>query len=631
MSLSHWNAAEHELFGTLLRKQRAGIYIRRSEKSEGRSKSREEQLHICRQICERYGFEIDEARIYYEEEGQKGEYWFDDGSGYHPKPYRPELTRLVNDIKAGKIDVVVVWRSDRLYRDAGVCDALMKLFRQHNIRFFSGPRDMDVNTASGLYGATTEAATNRKWRDSISEDIKRDQQFKAEMGLFSRNPTCLGFRSKGKGTQDVEYIREELTLALRVFTLFVLGEENGGPMGITAIANRLMDEGIVWPKGRRGHKVKTPGKIHTGDIKNVLTNCMYIGRWRHNGREYECDKLLVPVLDERGQPTGKRETAVPLSLYEAAGEKLARADRPGKRSLSSEHLLTGLAVCGRCGRPLEVHFSAYKLRGKETEGEPREPRRNFQCNRKRGTRPCPPGSIVRVQEPVLDRWALEELAPLLALEIEAMRTSAGREADLQALADLERQLKEARGRETKKLALLVDAMDAEQFGAVATQLRAEREALERKIGEIKKRLEGAERRMPDLSQGALRGLPTAALKEAFTRSLQWVAVCKEGVVALTTWGVYIGAAYRKRDPHNPDEQLNVNYLCAPDHAATLSCLSWLPDPQEFVRGRRDALGRRAERLSDAELLPGLLQESDEEYLLESEVYEGYSTEEGGAS
>lgn len=600
----------------LNRKICVGIYTRKSDATEGKSKSLQQQLDHCHRLVEHYGFDLNEANIYSEEEGQKGDWYWNDGTDHFPKPFRPELTRMMTDIEAGKIEAVLVWRSDRLYRDNGVCDAIMQVLRRKKIRFICGVRDMDVNTASGLFQASVEAANNRRWRDQISEDVRRDQQFKAELGMFSRNPSCLGFRSKGKGTQEATPIWEEISLVSRVFHLFVTGEdlvtgEVPGPLGTNGIASYLMDRRVHWPKGQKGHKIKQPDVIHESHIRIVLQNCMYVGRWRHNRREYECEKLLVPVRDSTGNiiPGMKPETVVPFSLYEAAQEKLARRQRPGKRSLTSEHLLTGLAVCARCGRPLQVHFSAYKS---SKSGAARAPRANFQCNHKRGERPCPPGTIVRLQEPVLDAWVVSELAPLLACEVEAMRASAGRDVDVQSLAELERQVKEARGRETKKLMALMDVLDTEQFSDVAAQLRTEREALERRMTEVSQRLTNAERVLPDLGVEQLTAMPKSALKDALSRAVQWIALGKTGITVLTTWGTYIGADYRRYNRANPAEVANTFYLCPPTPAASLLSLFTLPDPAEFVRGRRDALGKKTNRLTDDELLPGAFSDECED-------------------
>src|SRR5258708_4732860 len=73
-------------------KLRAGIYLRKSNKdAEGRTKSRDEQLQHCRKVCEHYGFEITDERVYNENLGWKGDHYYDDGTGRLPAPYRPEL------------------------------------------------------------------------------------------------------------------------------------------------------------------------------------------------------------------------------------------------------------------------------------------------------------------------------------------------------------------------------------------------------------------------------------------------------------------------------------------------------------------------------------------------------------
>ncbi len=593
-------------------KHKVAIYTRKSNASEGRSKSREQQLQHCRQVAEQRGFVVQPEHIYWEDEGQEGYWYWDNGTGRFPTPHRPELTRMMQNIEKDKIDTVMVWDSDRLYRDNGVCDAIVQVFRRKKTLFICNYSEMDVLSSSGLFHAHTEAAGNRRQRDRASEDVQRDKLGKVQLGMFSRDPSCLGFRSRGRKTQQVEPIWEEIALVRRIFSLFVTGEdpdskETPGSLGTNGIASYLMDQGVRWPKGTKGHKFKYPATIHESQIGTVLSNCMYVGWWRHKGLEYEFDRLLVPVLDALGDtvPDGKRETVIPLSLYEAAQEKLARRQRQGKRSLTAEHLLTGMVICARCGRPLHVHFTAYKT---ASHGEPRQPRANFTCGHKRGERPCPSKSICRLQEPVLDDWVLEQLAPLLIGEINIIRTSAGRDADVQTQADLTRQIKEARERETKSLSALVGVMDAEQFEGVARTLRVERESLERRAGEVEKRLQNAEVMLPNLCSEELGRMPKATLKDTLSRAIQWIAIGKEGIVILTSWGTYVGAAFRKREKSNPVEKINVTYLCKPEPATTLGCLSWLVAPAEFIRGRRDALGRKSDRFADAELLPGILLE-----------------------
>ena len=579
---------------------RVAIYVRKSNKTEGRSKSIREQIDFCQKACSYYGFDSENTVIYEESEGYKGEWYWQDVQGRNPKPWRPELTRLVNDIEAGKIDIVVVWRSDRIFRDNGVCDGLMKIFRAKHIRFICGNRDMDVNSASGLYQASVEAANNRRWRDQTSEDIIRDHDFKAAIGMFSRNPSCLGYRSKGKGSQEVDVIEEEIELVNRIFRLFVIGEGDKGPMGINGIANLLMNEGVRIARGAKGHVPKHPDKVHTSQIKIILANCMYVGRWRHKGQEFECDRLLIRARDG----SGKLETAVPIALFEAAQEKLKLSDRPGKRSLNSEHLLTGLVVCARCGRPLQISYKRYKDTG-EDGGRPA--RKTFFCPHVRPPGYCMHWGMKLIQEPMLDEWVMTELAPMLSAQINEMRSAPGREADIQALAEITRKLEEAKAKETETLTNLVGVLDKEQLGGVAEQLRCERERLQRKVDEIQLRLKKQDNLMPELSMDDLASLPKSTIKDALRRVISWIAVGSEGIIVLTNWGTYIGATYNEIEKgvfFRKDTRRTIN---PPTPSSALRCLTWLPSPIDFLKGRRSSMGRRSERLTDEEILPGLSQ------------------------
>ncbi|BCW98712.1 MAG: hypothetical protein KatS3mg024_1539 [Armatimonadota bacterium] len=139
----------------------------------------------------------------------------------------------------------------------------------------------------------------------------------------------------------MDLVVEEIELVNRIFRMFATGENGAGPMGINAIANRLTDEGISLAVGAKGHKPKHPEKIHTSQIMTILRNCEYIGKFRYKKHEYDCPALRFPARDG----SGKLETAVPVTLYEVAQEKLRLNNRPGSKSACSEHLLAGTVVC----------------------------------------------------------------------------------------------------------------------------------------------------------------------------------------------------------------------------------------------------------------------------------------------
>jgi len=278
-----------------------------------------------------------------------------------------------------------------------------------------------------------------------------------------------------------------------------------------------------------------------------------------------------------------------------------------------------MAACARCGRSLQVHFAHGKYEAGPKRGEPREPTRKFKCNHKRGNRPCPSSSSFGLQEDILDTWIIAELAPILVAEMQEIRASVGRNADVETLARLDRKLADAKKRETMKLTAMVDALDSEQYAAVAAQRRAEREELGRQVKAIRSRLENADRILPDLSESSLTTMQKSALKDALSRAISFIAIGKAGtgIVVHTRWGSYIGARYRKGIHANRENPL-ATYIETPTAAAALECMKWITDPDEFVLGRRDSLGKSAIGLSNEELLPGFLA-LDEPYILTDDI------------
>ncbi|MBS1723424.1 MAG: recombinase family protein [Armatimonadetes bacterium] len=569
---------------------RVAIYVRKSTATEGRSHSREEQLERCLADAKHLGLVAGNIDVYEEPEGQKGDWYWNDGSSRFNEPHRPELTRLMQAVEAGAVDIVMAYKGDRLYRDNGVADAMFKRFRELGVRLILGGRDAEVHSARGLYQAAVDGAAARQWRDQISEDIRRDHLYKAKRGMFTRDPSCLGFRSQGLKSQAVLPVEPELAVVRRVFKMFVSGEDGSGPMGITAIANRLMDEGVQIAVGAKRHKVKHPEKVHTSQIRTILRNCMYVGRWRHQGEEYPCDKLLVA-----GATGEEMETVVPVPMFEEAQSKLARSRVPGRKSLGAAHLLTGIVVCGQCGRPLTLQ---HRTRSDGTS------RRQFICAHKRGSRPCDRRGTRVVQEEVLDAWVLEHLLPLIAVEIERVKASSGRDDVLAMRTELVRQLASYRDRETVELARLIGALDDDQLAGVAAKLRLERSLIEAKLADVETRL--AVTSTPSSEEFRdLASLPTAALKDAVRRAFLWIALCQRGVVAMTTWGTST-AAYYLEPGHAVYRTVETRRrLQPPGPLATLDSLAWFVEGQEFVRGQREYQPHRTQALEDTEVLHAL--------------------------
>ena len=201
---------------------------------------------------------------------------------------------------------------------------------------------------------------------------------------------------------------------------------------------------------------------------------------------------------------------------------------------------------------------------------------------------------------------------MLSAQIIEMRSAPGREADAQSLAETQRKLEEAKAKETETLTNLVGVFDREQLGRVAEQLRAERERLQRKADEIQSRIGKQDNLMPELCIDDLANLSKSTVKDALRRVISWIAVGSEGIIVLTNWGTYIGATFREIEKSVFFSRDTRRVINPPSPSSALRCLTWLPSPYDFLKGRRVYMGRRSESLSDEEILPGLSQLNDEQ-------------------
>lgn len=154
----------------------AGIYLRVSTFNQAREgHSYEEQEKDLRRLCENRGFRIYDT---YGDPGISGKYL----------DKRKDFQKLLNDIRTGKINVVVVWRLDRLVRGVANTQEVIKVAKDYNCRIVTSWNDLDYNTAVGKYQINMEAAHGEYELDIISERTRLGMIGAFEKGHFPNIP-----------------------------------------------------------------------------------------------------------------------------------------------------------------------------------------------------------------------------------------------------------------------------------------------------------------------------------------------------------------------------------------------------------------------------------------------------------
>ena len=562
-----------------------GVYVRRSDEDDsGRSRSSDDQELTGKRFAASQGYPPERIRVYREDEGVKGWWWFRQSG--REGPYREELSRMIADLENGTLEGCWCWRSDRLVRDTEIALALAPYLIRNKAKLWAGFREIDTSTADGLYNLTIEAAANRRQRDRASEDGVRDKLYRAEFGLFTRDPSCYGWRSGGRESQEAVPQWHEIAVAEMMMRWFVYGDGTGAPLNLNQIANRVMDLGIPLSVGARGHKVRDPKLVTYFQVRAIISNPMFVAKWRHGGGEHDFwDKLSV---SKDGEP---KRTAVPVELFEAVEHRLEQSERPGLANDRTKRLCSGVAVCACCGMAMGVNVKTY-VNGDRFE--------RYYCSHRTGRRKtCTEDDYASLAVEELESWVRQQLAPQLVEELHAMQAESGTKSIRKDLQIAERNLAEARKTETDKLTALVGAMDADQFAAVAMQLKADRQRQEREVDSLRERIRQIEEPI-DIVPLSLESMSSDRLREALRRAVKFIALSGKGVTVLTRGGKYMTAPIIERDLSiysEADNRRRISPTLSPGDA------SWIPNHDKFISGRRRSLGKSSDRLADEQLLP----------------------------
>lgn len=173
---------------------------------------------------------------------------------------RPWLKKLKEDIEAWKVDIVIVWRLDRLARKTIILLELVEFFKDHNIVFVSTDESIDTNTATWTFFLTILGAIAEMDRQLITEKtyLWRIEAIKKWFFWVGWNPKF--WFTKNLKTKELELVDEEIEVVREVFNLYVkewksLWEvsnvmkskySNMCRWDTTKVSRMLSDEAYIW-------------------------------------------------------------------------------------------------------------------------------------------------------------------------------------------------------------------------------------------------------------------------------------------------------------------------------------------------------------------------------------------------
>ncbi|MBT3358556.1 MAG: recombinase family protein [Rhodospirillales bacterium] len=243
-----------------MRKTRCAVYTRKS--SEEGLELEFNSLHAQREACEAYIA------------SQKQEGWvlvpdfYDDGGISGGTLERPALQQLLADIQAGLVDVVVVYKIDRLSRSLMDFAKLVDIFDRHNVTFVSVTQSFNTTNSMGRLTLNILLSFAQFEREVSGERIRDKIAASRKKGLWMGGNVPLGYDVKDKKLVINE---DEAKIIRMIFDRFpTVGSA-------TILAKRLAEEDVRTKKGRL---------IDKGYMYKLLNNETYLGKAVHKGTAY---------------------------------------------------------------------------------------------------------------------------------------------------------------------------------------------------------------------------------------------------------------------------------------------------------------------------------------------------------
>src|SRR5580658_4007412 len=256
---------------------------------------------------------------------------YDDGGYSGGSMERRALQKLLADVEARRIDVIVVYKVDRLTRSLADFAKLVELFDKHDVSFVSVTQSFNTTTSMGRLTLNVLLSFAQFEREVTGERIRDKIAASKRKGMWMGGVVPLGYRVEDRALHIVEDHAEI------VRSLFLRYLEVGS---VVRLKQQLDAEGFRLPVRIDGAGRSTGGgPISRGHIYKILSNPIYVGRIGHKGHVHEgqhqpiasrelWDQVQQCLNDRRGTFMTKRtrqasEALLAGKLFDDRGNRMS--------------------------------------------------------------------------------------------------------------------------------------------------------------------------------------------------------------------------------------------------------------------------------------------------------------------
>lgn len=329
------------------------IYARQSVDKKD-SVSIDTQIEDCKSICPK------DAHIrVYQDKGFSGK-----------NTERPDVQRLIVDIKQGIVQKVVVYKLDRISRNISDFYKLYEMMNQHQCEFVSKNESFDTTTSMGRAMMGILAVFAQMERENTQIRIKDNYQYRIKQGTWASGKAPFGFKNdKIDGVKTLTPIQEEIEVVKWMFKTYA----QEPTISLGRIQSKLIEKGFKGKQSSKGFSRTTINHILTNPIYCVADELLYqyyqkkliefvndvdqwdgefaaciIGKNGRSLRNEELDGIKIYITNVKGVIDSR--TFIMVQNRMEQNQQIASDNRPTNNLLE----LSGMLKCASCGSSIKM-------------------------------------------------------------------------------------------------------------------------------------------------------------------------------------------------------------------------------------------------------------------------------------
>ena len=284
---------------------------------------------------------------------------------------RPDFQRMFDDIKAGKIEKVIVYKLDRFSRSLLDFYESWEILERHNVEFCSTKENFDTSTPFGKAMMGILMVFAQMERETIAERVRDNYAHRHALGLWLGGPAPYGFeilKTIVEGIKTSILIEDEHSETVK----YIFEKFANSNMSLGAMARDLNEKGISGPKREQWDNVslsrllKSPTYVkadtsiyfyYLSKGVNIISPeddfdgehaCMLVGKRDRTKNKYN------DIKDQR-MSVSQHMGVIDSKIWLKAQEKMENNSQINRGKAGKYTWLTGLIKCASCGYSIKLN------------------------------------------------------------------------------------------------------------------------------------------------------------------------------------------------------------------------------------------------------------------------------------